>query len=515
MAENPSVELNPKRLKTILDEAPVMDVQKTVVYLESRITPFNEISVTPADRLKLLEIFHDAYDEILISYDDLRLNTLPISPKERKAVSLDIMWLYLHLAMGYKILVKQHADQAPGYLKDKFIVLAIYRAMELIINALLHTFRAHESPPPLAYLELHQLYNYAARLNIADSKIRQINSIHGHPSIADLYKQFLLLVIVDPFRQVSNSIFEIFLIFEEHAHHAVLSIDSIPKQNTNTCFMISVMEDSPPVKCDKTLSFETEHIYLDISAVIKSLKQSTENINPENFTQSSEIRLVEVIISQLSHTGKRREERTSCNQKVKIWFGMDATRYFLQSPDNLKNALQVETHQGIEVSNLDSEEAGEYELSDYTVANHSRHGFYLTGKQLDDIDLAGDITGLVGIVEPVDVNKPKSLLPELALIRWERGAENGELQIGVERIEGIAHTMCISNDNNNETLPGLFFTPADHPSRISYILLPTPIYKEKQKLKMVINQKSIPITLGAKVIKSSKYTVCRLAADKA
>lgn len=510
MADNPSVELNPKRLNAILDEAPVMDVQKTVAYLESRITPFNEISVASSDRLKLLEIFHAAYDEILVSYDDLRLSTLPISPRERKTISLDIMWLYLHLATGYKILVKQHADQAPGCLKDKFIVLAVYRAMELIINALLHAFRAHETAPPLAYLEMHQLYAYAARLNIETDKIRQINSIHGHPSIADLYKQFLLLVIVDPYRQVSNTIFQIFLLFEEHAYHAKLKHDFAESKEPTACYRVSTIEDSLPIKCNEATTHDAEYIYLDISPVIASLKQSTQDISPDNFTQSSEIRLIETIVSKLEHSGKRREDRTPCKQKIKLWFGMEATRYFLQSPDNLKNALQVESHQGIEVSNLESEEAGNYILADFTMANHSERGFYLTGKQQDSIDHAGDIAGLVGIIQPLDLDTPATLLPELALIRWERGTDNDELHVGVERIEGIAHAMQLSTIERDNTFPGLFFTPASQPARISYILIPTPVYKEKQTLNMIINRKSIPITLGAKILASSEYTVCRL-----
>lgn len=514
MADNPAVELHPKRLKVILDDAPVEDVQKTVAFLESRITPFNEINIESNERLKLLEIFHAAYNEILISYDDLRLSTLPISPKERKAISLDIMWLYLNLAMGYKILVKEHADHQPGCLKDKSVVLVIYRAMELIINALLHTFRAHESPPPLAYLEMHQLYTYAAQLNINEIRVRQVSSYHGHPRIVDLYKQFLLLVMIDPYRQISNTIFEIFLLFEEHAHHAVLNPDLENEQLSNTCYQTSNIEDTPPVKCNGIIQSNPELLHIDISGVIESLKKSTQQPNATSFTQSSEIRLAEIILAQLEQSQPRSEEHIPCNQKVKTWFGMGATRFFLQSVSHLKNALQVEVHQGIAVSNLDVEEGEVYILSDFTMANHSNRGFYLTGDQQENDDLAGDIIGLVGANQTINLNQADSLLPEMALIRWERGSDNNELQIGVERIDGVPHLMEITSNENDKPHLGLFFTPAEHPARILHVLIPSELYKIKQKLNMVINTKTIPITLGARAFASSRYTVCRLSTDQ-
>ncbi|MDY6980634.1 MAG: hypothetical protein SV201_12180, partial [Pseudomonadota bacterium] len=168
---NPAVLLDEKLLRKWLSELPMMNVVQTVEMLQRAILPFNELKIESQLRLKLLECYREKIDEIFYSYDEMRLRQLPVSHEARQAIKTDIMWLYLELANGYKIGVKSALDRGANPKKDSGLLLAIYRAMEQIIHAMIIAYRNAQTPPPLTYLETHQLYHAAAVYDAADKKV--------------------------------------------------------------------------------------------------------------------------------------------------------------------------------------------------------------------------------------------------------------------------------------------------------------------------------------------------------
>ncbi|VAX03350.1 hypothetical protein MNBD_GAMMA20-197, partial [hydrothermal vent metagenome] len=131
-ADNPAVERNAGRLKQWLTELPIMDAVETVRRLHASISPFNELSLPDAERLKLLEVYRQGLEEVFLIYDEQRLKVLSLPASERQRLADDIMGLYLELANGYKILVRNGFDEGDDPARDGFLLQAIYRAMELI-----------------------------------------------------------------------------------------------------------------------------------------------------------------------------------------------------------------------------------------------------------------------------------------------------------------------------------------------------------------------------------------------
>ena len=141
VAANPAVELDSRRLKSWLQDLPGGDIPVTVKELTSALQQFNGVQHEAKHRLKLLELYFQTFRDVLSSFDEMRLRMLPMNEAQRRLLAQDIMWLYLELATGYKIVVKEchemhyTAQQEPGYLH------ALYRSIET------RSFHAFEQPP--------------------------------------------------------------------------------------------------------------------------------------------------------------------------------------------------------------------------------------------------------------------------------------------------------------------------------------------------------------------------------
>ena len=62
-ATNPAVILNPRQLKSWIGQLPVNDIIKTVKRLHTAIEQCNELQIDVDKRLKLLEIYREAFDK--------------------------------------------------------------------------------------------------------------------------------------------------------------------------------------------------------------------------------------------------------------------------------------------------------------------------------------------------------------------------------------------------------------------------------------------------------------------
>lgn len=251
-ATNPAVELDPKRVKQWIDSLPQMNVLETVQRLHEAIEPFNEAGIDDARRGKLLEVYYAAFDEILYFYDHLRLSMLPISPERQRLIAEDITWLYLGLANGYKIVVKNGYDAGINPKHDAGLLLSVYRAMELIVQGLVYAGRSRQTPPPLAYLEINQLYLLAEKHGVLDARIKAVKDKAGIPTIERLYKQFALLAIADPCKlDGGNEAFELFTALEDFAPHSIL-MKVAQRQAAVGRYWVDLMDDRPPRFCERT-----------------------------------------------------------------------------------------------------------------------------------------------------------------------------------------------------------------------------------------------------------------------
>lgn len=243
--------MDPKRVKQWIDSLPQMNVLETVQRLHEAIGPFNEVGIDDARRGKLLEVYYAAFDEILYFYDHLRLSMLPISSERQRLLAEDITWLYLGLANGYKIVVKNGHEAGISPKHDAGLLLSMYRAMELIIQGLVYASRSRQAPPPLAYLEINQLYLLAEEHGVLDARVKAVKDKAGIPTIERLYKHFALLAVADPYKlDGDNEVWELFMALEDFAPLSILM--KVTQCQIVGRYWVDLMDDRPPQFCKPT-----------------------------------------------------------------------------------------------------------------------------------------------------------------------------------------------------------------------------------------------------------------------
>lgn len=458
-----AVERNPRRLRQWLFDLPIMNVAETVRRLDGRIRPFNEMAMPPDERLKLLEVLHEAFDEILFSYDDLRLSMLPVSPEERRALAQDIMWLYLQLAAGYKIIVRQHFDAGGKGVRDAALLTAVFRAMELLAHALLYAFRAHETPPPLTWLEFHQLFRYARFRNLHRQRLRQIRGYAAVPTVERLYVQTLLLGIADPYHMSGQAVFENYLLLDSVCEAARLGpLEDSPADRPVYRFVCD--EDAPPQPCALAGAFPegAEGGTLDVSGVVARLQRMAEE------SQGHDALLMKDLAARLGRPRERREARQAADRTIHLAAGLDSIRHFLERPERIASALEAEVHDGIAVMDLDSADAADCNLFACAVRNISARG-YLLACPAEGVPAGLVVGDLVGVVDPAREPGTHAHL-RMGLVRWAKQAAEADFHLGVELIDGPARPVRLHPlDGSHPTVDGFHFAldrEAGHPARL-------------------------------------------------
>ena len=196
--ENSAVELDPSKLERWLSELPLNDIIETVGKLDETISAFNEAKVPASNRLKLLEIYFNSFHKLLQGYDEMRIAQLKMSVKQKQQLSNNIMWLYIKLSHGYKIIVKDYADAPKNSKQPHYLLLTAFRALELTVVSLLYAYRFGIDIPPLTYLELHQLYAFAEYNELLDKPIKSAGGYARTPTIASFYALALVFINIDP-----------------------------------------------------------------------------------------------------------------------------------------------------------------------------------------------------------------------------------------------------------------------------------------------------------------------------
>jgi hypothetical protein len=198
-----------------------------------------------AERFRLLEIYNEAFENIVRNYDDMRIRQLRISSNQRASLAEDIMWLYLELSQGYKIIVKECYENGTNLIADGILTASVFRALELISLGLLYAFRLRAPTPPLAFLELSQLFSLADRLDMVDKRMRIAKGYAKTPCIADLYKLIMLISVAAPYKLDPIKVEPLYFALQPFAYFCDVSTTSAA-ENAQFTYSISLMEDCMP-----------------------------------------------------------------------------------------------------------------------------------------------------------------------------------------------------------------------------------------------------------------------------
>lgn len=503
---NTRVILDPRKLKKWIDELPEIDIQSTVQQLSNAITEFNELVIDDKLRLKLLQIYYETLQDKLIIYDEIRISMLQISIEARNKLREDVMWLYLSLANGYKLIIKNAFEKKIVIKHDQDLCSAIYMAMELIIDGIIYAYRAHLSPPPLARLEINQLYHYAYSGHIIDTAIKSRNGYLQVPTISTLYKQHILITICDPYHLNATDILELFIFLELIADECVIEIGA--KTNTpEGKYYIDLFGDENPVPCvfvADASKITAQSAIIDVWPIVNTLaaKVAVHEMENRSFAVLQEKHMIDVIIRKLGDFGERMYPRIDTSIPVSLGAGMSNVHHVLQ-----RTLLQGD-------DKCFDEFSGESVLSDWVIKNESSNGYLLVASAPDiNIDL---IVGEVLCILHDYSSKPFSNV-ELALVRWIRREQDRKLRIGVERIRGKSLPIFYQMESeygiesDEESHAGIYMPRGNEGEVDSIVVMKNDINKDR-KIIMYLQNKKYITSIVALLLDSPLYIRLKIKA---
>jgi len=510
-ANNPAVETDPKNLKKWLDALPTTNVVETVKKLISAIEPFNALQLSDHERIMLLEIYTQAFEDILYNYDNMRIRQLKISLSEQRNLAEDIMWLYLGLANGYKIVVKNGYQNQVNPKRDNSLLHSTYRSMEYIVRSLIYAYHAHITPPPLTFLEFNQLFHLAEHQNILDLPNRAIHSHHAAATIANLYKQISILTIADPYQFDTHQISELFMYLESFS--SVCDINDSNVEHGDYFYTIDLMEDSyPQIYIPKEAGTHTDNPYIrymDIKPCLDAIN-SWLDIKPtkkDALLYEEEQQLLLAFNDRIDQQWNPLPNNPENLKKDYIAIGLHMIFQALQSTETLNVSEEIRA-----VAQQSVKDAFESNgVLKWNVLESSKYGYTILIDQSSDKLKELKVNNTVARIEQQD--DKISTKVSIGLIRWIRYFESGEIKCGIETLSIEAYPVIWTTGQTKDPQRLKFYAiylPKDESvSKPATLLLNKTMLNLKNILTVKVKSKIFTVRLRAYMTETASLVLTR------
>ena len=346
--ENPEVEINSASLERWLSDLPVGDIVETVEKLDTTISAFNEVIVPATNRLQLLEIYFSAFHKMLQGYDEMRIAQLRLPTKQKQQLLHDIMWLYIKLSHGYKTIVKDYVGKSKSAKQPQYLLLSVFRSLELTVTSLMYAYRFGLETPPSTYLEMHQLYAFSEHYGLLDKPVSAAKGYAKTPTIASYYTLAMIFASIDPRQYESYTLEVLFLALQPFSFKCSI-IRTMERHDNSFIYKLNLSENQPPaIMAEGELSRVSEWMrYLDIGNCITEitawLDENKDNSNTLLIEQ--ELELFPAVITRLkvsfnekkSQPAKSKQETNNSEVKLIVGLGSLESLLIMKSVDlNLK-----------------------------------------------------------------------------------------------------------------------------------------------------------------------------------
>jgi hypothetical protein len=453
---------------------------------------------------------------------------LPLDPKNLKIAHLSREMSHA-LATGYKVLVMEQIAGI-GRKDKKLLITAIHRAIKLLTSVLLKAYQVYEPYPDCVWLEIHSLYRYAEDNRLHNSKVSDDYRLERNPSsIADTYKQILLLALACPYRLRHGEVEGIYLALEDWAAFCTLQpID----ESSSALFATNFDSDQPPsylMLRDANENRNTCRV-LNTQRLADRIRKELTERRESGSTPNSAIgtNTLRRLMLAWGVMPKRRFSRTSEHAQIVVAMGLSAINYFVSgevafndaaiAPDCVSDLVNKQDNgvhfqepaqfQARTISSLadqapdiwemtyrvkeDSKAAGpedsvviaaqgmqidaSYHTQNWKMVNVSAGGYCLLWDNPETT--RAQVGELLGIREEGD---PDTFHWRLAVIRWLKFADKHGLELGVQMLSpgavAIAARMDKTRSKKEDYTRGLLLPEVASIQQRATLLLPSPPFK--------------------------------------
>lgn len=338
-------ETRPDKLEPSLSQSERKSPEDFANDLLDDLRTLNRQSISSNTRLDALEVYHPYVIKTCRRLAEAYLNSLlPLNEKARFAASM-VESLWLELGTGYKLELLDIQNQRIKFGTEKYSATAIYRAIESVSQYKLVHLQTYTEPPAHIWSDLHQLYYFAAKLDLHKIKVDSPSPPEGYApltTIEDIYKHSMLISLAETKQLTQHDIETTNAYLTHHINHcSVTAISAI--NNPSGVFVIHLNSDKPPVifsKQKQELNPSTDALLQTIDLLVAlhqdlmmlNIRQMPENsYTAKNTGIDDYADLIKHLIKNWGVVPKRVFNRTAKNGDIELLSGLQSIHNALEN----------------------------------------------------------------------------------------------------------------------------------------------------------------------------------------
>jgi hypothetical protein len=469
--QDPTLELNEKRLAERLASLPVLDTCESLRIVLQDLEPLNEQQLDTDKRLRLLVIYQSAARRLYETAAPLQLRQQPLSQQQRQDAIDGVERFCLALANGFKIVVKEMYAADVQKADAARFGQVLRRCVIQLATALLHNYRYYRPEPPFVFLELNQLYRVARHYGVHD-KVYEEEPGGFAGSLASVYQAICLLALTDPFSAEEGQADAYFATLLGYAAKARIIPGNSWQGVPEGLFFIDLQSDSRPRHCvylEAPVNAEDPCI-LDARAALADMHRTLAGLPADRMGRRGEAAILRHLLPEVAGREKRRSERRADGRWIEVVTGLAPVH------DWLLRFQRGERPRAMRWQVKDSSDTG------YRLAWDENAASVLQ---------VGDLVCIVA-----DSDRARRAF-RLMVVRWIRNERGEGTELGVELLEGVPGPVRIAADDEpDQRHIALFLPSSGAPGSVARLVAPAELYREARALKIFVGEREVAVRCG-------------------
>lgn len=186
---------DPAQVRRWLGDLPKLNEAQVFETVLARLGEINRTALPPEARFEIAEAFVSEVDYLLEKLAQrCELLEFPCQEQDRQ-LNERLQALLEEMAVAYKHVISAFAERTLDEAGLLVLRTALLQTMRLLAQRVLLAYAVYAATPAGVWGELHRLYRYAERIDVARTRVEHLADL----TIGDLYKRIVLLALANPY----------------------------------------------------------------------------------------------------------------------------------------------------------------------------------------------------------------------------------------------------------------------------------------------------------------------------